>query len=112
MFGNSTNHLAHMVEKHQWEKIEKKLSKAGTEEKAALAAACGSSTDDEAIMLLVNLLQDDDDKVLLQAVKSLGEVGIDSSKMHLQWLLNHLPDDKKELRQAIDEATAKISKRS
>lgn len=109
MFGNSGNQMVHMVQKHQWDKVEKKLSGADAEAKTALASACGESSDEEASVLLLNLLQDSDEKVLLQAVKSLGAVGHDNAKTNLQWLAGNLPADKKEIQKAISEAITKIS---
>lgn len=113
MFGNSGNQMVHMVQRHQWEKIGKKLPGADAEAKAALATACGESSDEGAATLLVGLLQDGDEKVLLETIKALGKVGPASAKTHLQWLSNNLSGDKdkKEIRDAIGEAEAKIGTR-
>lgn len=111
MFGNGENQIVHMVQKHQWDKVEKKLQNADAKTKAAFACACGESSDEEAVTHLINLLQDSDDNVLLQTVKSLGKVGHDNAKTHLQWLANNLPKEKREIQKEIGEAVANISNR-
>lgn len=111
MFGNGGNQMVHMVQKHQWDKIEKKLQSSDAQTKTALASACGESSDEEASTVLLNLLQESDENVLLQTVKSLGAVGHDNAKTNLQWLSTSLPGDKKELQEAISEAITKISRR-
>lgn len=111
MFGNGGNQIVHMVQKHQWDKIEKKLQNADAQTKAAFAAACGESSDEEAVTHLINLLQDSDENVLLQTVKSLGAIGHDNAKTHLQWLANNLPEGKQEIQKGIGEAFAKITSR-
>jgi HEAT repeat protein len=110
MFGNNANQMAHLVQKHQWDKVGKKLQGADVQTRIAIAAACGGSSDEEAPVTLINLLRDSDEAVQLQAVKSLGAVGSSSAKTHLQWLSDNLDGDKKELREAIQEAFSKISK--
>ena len=111
MFGNDGNQMAHMVGKHQWDKISKKLNGADTQARISLASACGSSSDEEASNVLINLLQDSDESVQLQAVKPLGLIGHDNAKTHLQWLAKNLKDGQKELGDAINEAAVQISKR-
>ncbi len=111
MFGQNGEQMEHLVKKHQWDKIGKKLHNANIQTKTALAAACGNSSDDEASNILINLLRDSDEAVQLQAIKSLGATGNNSSKTHLQWLSNNLPDEKKEIKEAITEALSQISAR-
>lgn len=111
MFGNGENQIVHMVRKHQWDKIEKKLQKADAQTKVAFALACGESSDEKAVTHLTNLLQDSDETVLTQAVKSLGAIGHSSTKTPLQWLSNNLPEGKQELRKEIEKAIAEITER-
>lgn len=111
MFGNSRQQMEHFVKSHQWDKIGKKLPGADAETKAALAVACGHSTDEEAPNILINLLRDSNEGVQLQAVNSLGAIGNNSAKTHLQWLAGNLQGEKKELREAISHAISQLSDR-
>jgi hypothetical protein len=45
----------------------------------------------------------------MQAVKSLGAVGNDNAKTHLQSLFDHLPDGKDSIKDAIKESIVKIN---
>ena len=111
MFGNSTNQMVHLVQKHQWDKVGKKLQGADVPTKIAIVSACGDSSDEEAPTALINLLRDSDDGVKLEAVKSLGKVGHDNAKTQLQWLSDNSAGEKKEIKEAIGQAISKISKR-
>ena len=111
MFGHNGAQMEHLVKKHQWDKIDKKLNGANVQTKIALAAACGGSSDDTASSILINLLRDHDEGVQLQAIKSLGAIGKGSCKTHLQWLAENLAGEKKEIREAISEAISQVSNR-
>lgn len=108
MFGNNGGHAAQMVKKGEWDKIDKKLNAFDEKTKVELAAACGTSSDEKAPGILIDLLKDRSPAVQLQAVQSLGLIGRDSTKTHLMWLLDHLPENGEELRKAIQEALGKI----
>lgn len=99
-----------LVEKHSWEKINKKLPKLDSQEKTDLAIACGKCFDEDSSYTLINLLTDSDMNVVMQAVKSLGDIGHDNAKTHLQMLLGRLPDSNGENGTIIKDAIAKINK--
>jgi HEAT repeat protein len=111
MFGSNENEMQHLVKKHQWDKIGKKLVNADVQTKVDCAAACGCSADETASEFLINLLKDGNESVQLQAVESLGEVGREHTKTHLQWLLGSLPDGKDAIKKAIQDSIIKINKR-
>lgn len=108
LFGGGGNEMEQLVNKHQWDKISKKLHSADAQSKASLATACGASMDEDSLNTLIKLLSDSDDNVLMQTVKSLGNVGGDNAKTHLQSLYGRLPDDKDSLKKAILDSIAKI----
>lgn len=108
MFFNNENQMEHLVKKHQWDKIHKKLPGADAQARLALAAACGGLSDENASNILINLLKDSDEKVLLQTVKSLGDVGRDNAKTHLQALFDRLPEDNTLMKNTIRESISKI----
>jgi HEAT repeat protein len=110
MFGNNADQMGHLVEKHQWEKVDKKLNGADAEAKVALAAACANSSDEEASSCLISLLNDSDESVQIQAIKSLGIIGSENAKTNLQWLSDHLPAGKDAVKTAAREAIAQINK--
>lgn len=110
MFGNSEQKLEHLVKAHQWEKISKKISSSDAKTRLAAAEACGSADDEEAANLLVHLLRDSDKAVQLMAVKSIGQVGGEAAKTHLQQLLEQ-PGDSDELKAAIKESILEINRR-
>jgi HEAT repeat protein len=110
MFGSS-NHFEHMVEKNQWDKINAKLNNANVQTRLEIAEACSKSSEDESMNILIRLLTDNDESVQLQAVKSLGISGRSSTKTHLHWLTEHLPEGRENVRAAIKEAFMKISSR-
>lgn len=74
-----------------------------------MASACGKSEDEEALNILVDLLDDGDENVVMEAVKSLGEVGRDNAKTHLLALMEKLPDEKAELKAAVKDSISKIN---
>ena len=111
MFGKSKDQLEHMVEKNHWVKIQGKLNHASVQTKINIAAACSKSSEDDSMNILVRLLQDTDEAVQLQAIKSLGICGRSSVKGHLNSLSGHLPEGKEDVKQAIREAQASITKR-
>lgn len=109
MFFKNENQMEQLVNKHQWDKIIKKLHGADVQSRLALATACGSSFDEDSSNTLINLLNDSDDNVLIQVVKSLGAVGSSNAKTHLQSLFDRLPDEKVSIKDAIRESIAKIN---
>ena len=111
MGGNGKNRFEHMVEKNQWDKIAGKLNNANVQTKLEIAEACSKSSEDESMNILTRLLTDSDESVQLQAVKSLGISGRNSTKTHLHWLTEHLPEGRENVKQAIREALASISSR-
>jgi HEAT repeat protein len=109
MFFGSENKMEQLVKKHQWDKINKKLPDANTEQRIALATACGSSFDEGAAHTLINMLEDSDEEVLIQAIKSLGEVGSDNAKTHLRARSERLPEGNDRIKKAISESIAKLN---
>jgi hypothetical protein len=111
MVGNGKNQFDHLVAKNKWDKIQGKVDKANAQTKLEIAEACSRSGEDESMNILVRLMTDSDAAVQLQAVKSLGLSARSSAKTHLSWLSERLPEGKDELKQAIREAMANISRR-
>lgn len=109
MLFNSENQMEHLVKKRQWEKINKKLPSANAEARLALATACGGLSDENASNILINLLKDSDENVLLQVVKSLGNIGRDNAKTHLQALFDRLPENDTLMKNSIRESISKIN---
>jgi hypothetical protein len=112
MLGEGKNHFDHMVEKNQWQQITGKLSNANARTRLDIAAACGRSKEDDSMNILIRLLNDSDESVQLQAVKSLGTNGRSTAKTHLQWLKEHLPEGRYNVKLAIKEAYVSIGNRA
>lgn len=106
---NKANDMEHLVEKHHWDKIKKKLPTLSPSDRVTLAAACGKSSDEDALNLLMELLEDKNEAVVMQAVKSLGDVGRDNAKTHLLALLEKLPEGNEPLKAVIKESISKIN---
>lgn len=109
MFFNNENQMEQLVKKHQWEKISKKMHGADIQSRLVLATACGSSTDEDSAHTLIKLLSDSDETVLIQAIKSLGEIGGGTEKTHLLSLAERLPDSATAVKAAIRESVSKIT---
>jgi HEAT repeat protein len=106
----NTKRISRLIRWNRWEKIKKILEKGDSETRMAIAAELGTTTDDHAYNLLILLLKDDDEKVQLQVIKSLGELGAERAKVHLQ---NMLSDTKEgtELYKAILDSISKINEK-
>lgn len=111
MFGNNGGQMKHMVDKHEWDKLNKKAGDLDVASKVELATACGESKDEQAPFLLIVLMKDHDESVQVAAVNSLGLVGGQNAKTNLQWLSGHLPNASDKLKQAIHDAVLKIGNR-
>lgn len=113
MFGriNIDRKMERRVRRHKWGSINKMLKRADTKTKLAFAKACCTSSDDQAVHLLLNLMNDDDKAIQIQAVKSIGMMGKESEKTHLQWAIDHLSENSDDLHQAIKESIAEINRR-
>lgn len=111
MFGSGKNPFEHMVEKNQWEKISAKLTKANLQTRLEIAEACSKSSEDESMNILIRLLTDQEEAVQMEAIKSLGISGRASTKTHLHWLSEHLPEGKDNVKAAIKDSLVKISSR-
>lgn len=109
MFGKG-NEMETLVNKRNWEKINKKLEKASAEEKIQLAEACTSCLDEDSSYTCINLLTDSDLNVVLAAAKTLGEIGHDNAKTHLQILLSRIPESDTEKQTIVRDAIGKINK--
>jgi HEAT repeat protein len=112
MSSEGRNHFEHMVARNQWSKIAGKISRANVQTKLDIAEACSKSSEDESMNILTRLLTDSEEAVQLQAVKSLGIIGRSSTKTHLHWLSENLPEGRENVKQAIKEALASISSRN
>ncbi len=102
--------IARLIKRESWTKIQKMLEKGQSDTRVRITAALGTSRNDDAFNILVMLLRDNDEKVQLEAIKSMGELGVDRAKVHLQDMGSKLPDEKAELIDAIKESIAKINK--
>ena len=107
---NSNKKIARLIKRERWTKIQKMLEKGQSDTRARITAALGTSRNDDAFNILVMLLKDNDEKVQLEAIKSMGELGVDRAKVHLQDMGSKLPKEKTELADALKEAIAKINK--
>lgn len=104
------NNVAHLVEKHKWKVITKKLGKFDASQRQALAEACGNSSDEDALNTLILLLEDVDANVMMETVKSLGKVGGTNAKSHLLFLHDNLPDEKDDVKKEIMKSIEMINK--
>lgn len=111
MFGNKTNKMRHMVDRHEWDKLLKKYGTLTAEEKVQLAEACGTSDADESGNMLITLVKENDKQIQLAAIKSLAAVGGQNAKTTLQWLMGRLTDDKADLKAPMLDAVEKIGAR-
>jgi HEAT repeat protein len=102
--------IARLIKWNRWAKLSKMLQKGDAETRIAIAAEFAGSNDDHAYNNLILLLKDSDDKVVEQAIKSLGELGHERAKVHLQNMLSNLPEEKKALADVIKESIAQINK--
>lgn len=109
LFGGKGNEMESLVEKKNWEKINKKLPKASSEEKIQLADACTKCMDEDSSYTLINLLTDHDMNVVMEAVKSLGVIGRSNAKTHLQMLLGRIPESDTAKCALIKDSIAKIN---
>ena len=112
MFGNEEKKIARLVKRERWTKIQKMLEKGERATRVRITAALGTSRNDDAFNILVTLLKDNDEKVQLEAIKSMGELGVDRAKVHLQDMGSKLPEEKTEFIEAIKESLAKINERA
>lgn len=111
MFGSGN--FVKMVEKNQWDALNKKLSGASKQTRLDIAAACSHSSEDESMNIMIRLLTDSDPDVQLQAVKSIGISGRANAKSHLTWLNNQLSGDGNEaLKKAIQDSFMSITARN
>ncbi len=106
----NTKRISRLIKWNRWEKIKKLLEKGDSETRMAVAAELGTTTDDHAYNLLILLLKDNDEKVQLQVIKSLGELGVERAKVHLQNMLSTTKENT-ELYNTILESISKINKK-
>ena len=109
LLGKEEKKIARLVKRGRWTKLQKMLKKGDSDTRAAITAALGTAKEDDAFNILVLLIKDNDEKVQLQAVKSMGDLGVDRAKVHLQDLGSKLPEEKTELIDAIKKSIAKIN---
>lgn len=107
MFGS----IETMVQKGKWEKVAKKLEKANAPTRLAAAKACGSTSCDESFNILVALVKDEDEAVQVEAINSMGKTANDRGISTLSWLLEHTPDSKASVKNAIHTALNAIKSR-
>lgn len=101
--------ITRLIKWKRWNKIGKMLEKGKSDTKIAIAAELGKINDEQPIEFLNALLLDPDDQVKLQAVKSLGNLGVERTKVNLQQLITIVPEENTELHTAIREALASIN---
>ncbi|HCS73276.1 MAG TPA: hypothetical protein DIW17_05300 [Clostridiales bacterium] len=107
--GNSEKRIARLVKRGRWTKIQKMLGKSDSATRAAITTELGNTQEEDAFNILVMLLKDNDEKVQLEAVKSLGVLGVERAKVHLQDMISKIPEDKTELNDAIKNSIAQIN---
>ncbi len=101
MFGiDKKEEFEKLVQKGHWEKLEKKCASADETVRVLIAEACGGKVCDETSNLLSDLLKDPSDAVKLAAMHALEKVGNDHAVSQLEWILNNLKPEQKELHDA------------
>lgn len=103
LFGSKENKIARLIKKGKWDVLSKYLN-GDTETKILLARECAKSNNPGVNSLLSTLLRDNDPKVQLEAVKALAVTGKDHEVAQLQWLLSQVPEDNRELKEAVEHA--------
>lgn len=106
----SEKNIVRLVKRGRWEKIRKILQKSEPDTRIIVTTELGNTSEEEAFNILIILLKDRDEKVQLQAVKSIGNVGVERAKVHLQDMLSKVPQEQTELIDAIKDSIAKINK--
>ncbi|AGC68616.1 hypothetical protein Cst_c16300 [Thermoclostridium stercorarium subsp. stercorarium DSM 8532] len=104
LFGSKEGKIASLIKKGKWEVLSKKYLNADSDTKIILARECAKANDPGVNSLLSTLLRDPDPKVQMEAVKALAVTGKDHEVAQLQWLLEHVPDNNQELKEAIEHA--------
>lgn len=101
MFGiDKKEEFEKLVQKGHWEKLEKKCASADEAVRVLIAEACGTKVCDETSNMLSDLLKDPSDAVKLAAMHALEKVGNDHAVSQLEWILNSLKPEQKELHDA------------
>jgi len=104
LFGSKESKIARLIKKGKWEVLSKKYLNADSDTKIILARECAKANDPGVNSLLSTMLRDKDPKVQLEAVKALAVTGKDHEVAQLQWLLSQVPEDNKELKDAVEHA--------
>lgn len=106
MFGSKESKIARLIKKGKWEILSKKYLNADTETKKILARECAKAKDSGVNSILSTLTRDSDPQVQLEAVKALAVTGKDHEVAQLQWVLSQVPEDNKEMKEAVEHAIA------
>ncbi|NLK68079.1 MAG: HEAT repeat domain-containing protein [Clostridiaceae bacterium] len=106
MFGSKESKIEKLIRKGKWEILSKKYLYGNKETRLMLAKECGNSNDPGVNSILTTLIRDQDPEVQLETVKSLAKTGRDHEVAQLQWLLSQVPEENKELREAVQHAIA------
>ncbi len=108
MFGSKDKKIEALIRKRKWDVLNNKYLRADAGTRLILAQECGKATDPGVNSVLTTLIRDNDEKVQLAAVKSIAATGKDHEVAQLQWLLKNLPEDKSEMKEAVQEAISKV----
>lgn len=108
MFGSKESKIEKLIKKGKWETLNKKFLSADPQTRLTLAKACATAGDPGVNSILTTLIRDPDEKVQMEAVKSIAITGKDHEVAQLQWLLSNTPEEKTELREAIQYAIANV----
>lgn len=108
MFGSKREKIEKMVSKAKWDDISDKYLNSDTETRLILAEECAKAQHYGVNNILSLLLRDSDEKVKMAAITSIGITGKDHESSQLEWLLSNTPDDKKELRAALQASILKV----
>ena len=108
MFGSKEKKIGNLIKRKKWDILKKKYLYADTDTRLLLAKECGNSMDPGVNTILVALFRDPDENVQLESVRAMAKTGKDHEVSQLQWLLSNTPDDKEELKYAIQTAISNI----
>lgn len=108
LFGSKESKIENLIKKGKWETVNKKFLSGDPQTRLTLARACAKAGDPGVNSILTILIRDPDENVQMEAVKSITITGKDHEVAQLQWLLSNTPEEKAELREAIQVAIANV----
>lgn len=109
LFGNIDKKIDAYVKKGKSEKLAALLQEKKQDTRIKAIEALGQIGDDHAVNNLVLMLSDPDPEIRKQTAKSMGDIGKDVCKSHLQHRLQH--EDNKDVSKAMSESIMRITEK-